>query len=102
MRERTFSVVQWLAVVLAAVSIPGAIASGQPRDPDQVGYWAFEEGAGATAIDSSDYGNHGQIIDATWTQGRVGGALDFHGTPSRVEVPNSSSLGSFTNQFTFC
>jgi hypothetical protein len=33
-------------------------------DPDLIGWWKLDEGAGFTAVDSSGYGNHGTISNA--------------------------------------
>lgn len=44
-----------------------------------VGFWKFEEGSGATAIDLSGSGNHGTITGATWATGKIGGGLNFDG-----------------------
>jgi len=66
-----------------------------------VGYWAFDETTGTTASDSSGYGNDGTVNGATWTTGKVNGALSFDGTNDRVEIPGSTSLSLDTNQVTF-
>jgi chitodextrinase len=61
--------------------------------PGLVGAWAFNEGAGGTAADSSGLGNQGTVLGASWsTQGRYGGALSFNGTSSLVQVADSASL----------
>ena len=58
-----------------------------------VGAYAFDEGSGILAADSSGKGNAGAIAGATWTtRGRFGGALSFHGAGNVVRVPASSSL----------
>jgi len=56
-------------------------------NPDLLGWWTLDEGAGTTAVDWSGHGNHGQIIDtAQWTHGIQGGALYLSGG-SHVEIP---------------
>ncbi len=46
-----------------------------------VGYWAFEEGSGAVAADSSGNGNDGEIMGTEWVDGTVGSfALEFNAT----------------------
>ncbi|MEM2251256.1 MAG: LamG-like jellyroll fold domain-containing protein [Candidatus Hadarchaeales archaeon] len=59
---------------------------------DPIGWWKFDEGSGATAYDSSGYGNHGTVIGASWVTGRIGGALDFPGGTARVEVGDRDIL----------
>jgi hypothetical protein len=44
-----------------------------------VGHWAFNEVAGSTAADASSNGHTGAITGASWTTGRIGGALNFDG-----------------------
>ncbi len=63
-----------------------------------VGAWAFNEGAGTTAADSSGTGNQGTLVGgATWSaQGRYGGALSFNGSTGLVRVADSASLNLTT------
>src|SRR5947199_1201589 len=67
---------------------------------DLVAYWKFDEGSGATALDSSGNGNTGNLMNGPlWTAGRVGNALYFDGIDDNVTIPDSTSLdlsGSFT------
>ena len=66
-------------------------------DPDLLGWWTLDEGAGLTAVDWSGHGNHGQIIDkAQWTHGLQGGALYLSGG-AHVEIP---ALNVTTNAVT--
>jgi len=51
-------------------------------------YYAFDEGAGSTATDSSGNGRNGTINGATWTTGKFGGALNFNGTSNYVSTPS--------------
>lgn len=80
-----------------AVSVSDATApdvtstDAGPQDPSSaslVGYWAFDEGGGTTARDSSPKGNHGVLRNGpTWTSdGKRGGALAFDGAQQHVEV----------------
>ena len=59
----------------------GATVSVAPAEPPLVLWWPFDETTGPMATDASGHGHHGQVIGATWQpgQGRVGGALWFHG-----------------------
>jgi hypothetical protein len=56
-----------------------------------VAHWTFDEGSGPTAYDSAGT-NHGSISGATWTTGKVGGALSFDGINDYVDGGNGASL----------
>lgn len=59
-------------------------------DCSPVGWWRFDETSGLTAQDSSNYGNHGTLINGpVWTGD---GKLLFDGVDDYVEVPDSDSL----------
>jgi fibronectin type 3 domain-containing protein/anti-sigma regulatory factor (Ser/Thr protein kinase) len=57
-----------------------------------IGYWKFDEGNGTQAADASGNGNNGTVVDATWTTGKVGGALRFDGVNNYVGLGNGASL----------
>ncbi|UCD49049.1 MAG: discoidin domain-containing protein [Phycisphaerales bacterium] len=60
---------------------------------DLVGHWAFDEGQGTTAYDSSGNGHHGTLQgDPQWAVGKINGALEFDGDGDYVEVPDHESL----------
>jgi hypothetical protein len=64
-----------------------------------VGRWALDEGSGTVASDSSATPHNGDLINSpTWTTGTHGSALQFNGSNTFVNVPNSVDLGggSFT------
>jgi hypothetical protein len=62
-------------------------------DAGLVAHWAFEEGSGTTASDSSGNNNHGTLVNGpTWTAGKIGGALNFDGNDDYVNVRNSTTL----------
>ncbi|MBN2129744.1 MAG: LamG domain-containing protein [Sedimentisphaerales bacterium] len=63
-----------------------------PADAGLVGRWKCDEGAGATAYDSSGNGNNGTIHGAEWSDGKYGKALHFNGADNYVEVPTADSL----------
>jgi hypothetical protein len=55
-----------------------------------VAEWKFEEKTGNTVYDTSDNNNHGTINgmvlgEETWTQGKIGSALDFDGENDYVD-----------------
>ena len=82
-----FSFVFGLGLILTSIA--------DAADPNLVGWWKLDETSGLTAADSSVFGNDGTLPDMTgneWTNGIVGGALEFDGTNDYVSVPSSSSL----------
>ena len=76
-----------LALGLALTSTASA------ADPSLVGWWRLDDGSGNSAVDSSDYGNHGTLNgDPQWVPGKLGGALQLDGVDDFVEVPHAQSL----------
>ena len=55
----------FLALFVVVCGLSGA---GWAATPGLVGWWSFDEGAGDVAGDGSGNGNHGQIVNATWTE----------------------------------
>ena len=50
----------------------------QPVSADLVGHWAFDDGAGTIAVDSSGNGNDAVLEgggDASWVEGQLGGGV---------------------------
>ena len=55
-----------------------------------IGYWKFDDGSGSTAIDSSSNGNNGTLFNnPSWVPGKLGGALQFNGGSSYVEIQDA-------------
>ncbi|WP_347275227.1 Ig-like domain-containing protein [Candidatus Kuenenia sp.] len=52
----------------------------------QQAYYTFDEGTGSTATDSSGNNRNGTITGATWTTGKIAGALNFDGN-DYVTIP---------------
>ena len=52
----------------------------------------FDEGSGDVAIDSSNYGNDGQLAGPKWVEGKYGSALLFDGIDDYVEVESNDTL----------
>jgi hypothetical protein len=77
----------------------------EPVPPALVGYWNFDEASGSTALDSSDFGNDGTIIEAARTLGECAGALYFDaglvGGVDYVVVTNSDSINTSTFTVSF-
>ena len=78
-----------VSVTVSNAAPPGLVAS-----------FGFNEGSGATVLDTSGRSNNGTITNATWTAaGKFGAALSFNGTSSWVTVPDASTL-DLTNGMT--
>lgn len=56
----------------------GCLAVEISPTKELVGWWKFDEGEGTIAEDSV-FDNDGEVVGATWTSGKIGGALDFGG-----------------------
>ncbi len=70
-----------------------------PVNPGNVGliaHWAFDEGEGDIANDSSGNDNHGTIVGTgtEWVAGRINGALSFIDGAGYVEVPDNPTLNT--------
>jgi hypothetical protein len=57
-----------------------------------VAHWMFDEGSGPRAADVSGNGHHGYLHNAGRAVGRTGGALQFDGATSHVEIANPAAL----------
>jgi len=78
-----------LVLVLGLV-LPGAANAVSTR---LAGWWKLDDGAGTTARDSSNYGNHGTLMNGPqWVAGTINGALQFDGTDDYVDCGNGASL----------
>jgi RHS repeat-associated protein len=85
-----------LGLVLALFNAVGTqAATATTPDPSLVGYWAFNDGAGSTALDSSGAGNSASLVNSpTWVSGKVGGAINFDGISQFASVARVVGLGS--------
>jgi len=64
------------------------IADISITDPNLVGFYKFDEGAGTKAVDFSGHENHGTLEgNPQWVDGYGGSALDFDGEADYVEIP---------------
>ena len=89
-------------VVTLCVGLLGLPILTQAVTDGLVAYWAFDEGSGDTASDSSGNGHNGKLVgDPQWTKdGKFGGALEFDQAGDEVNVPFHEDLNQET--FTIC
>ena len=100
-RQRKTTEKALVMVFVVAMAMTMSIGMASAYYPDRagtVGYWHFDEGSGTIAYDSSGQGNNGTIYGATWTSGKVGGALEFDGKDDYVEVPDNPSLDTGSDE----
>ncbi len=68
-----------------------------------IAHWAFDEGSGALAADSSGGGHNGTLVNGpTWTSGIAGDALSFDGIDDYVAIPDSVDFDFGNGDFTIC
>ena len=78
----------WMSIVLVHASV-GA------QSDDWVANWRFDEGQGSILHDDSPTEIHGQVFGAEWTDGVLGGGLEFDSGPQPgagdyVGIPGST------------
>jgi len=64
-------------------------------DPALRAHWKLDDGSGIFAIDSGEFGNDGELLnaaDTAWGAGKVGGGLKLDGIDDAVFVPNNAAL----------
>jgi len=72
-------------------------------DPDLVGWWSLDEQEGTKAIDWSGHGLHGTFRgNVKWTEGMVGGGLDFDGDGDYVDLGNPEGWPAGTEPRSMC
>jgi arylsulfatase A-like enzyme/chitodextrinase len=83
--SRVSIIVTFFLVSLGFLVIQEVYAQSSP-----VAHWAFDDGSGTTASDSSGNGYHGTLLNGpVWTAGQVGGGLSFDGIDDLVSTPYS-------------
>lgn len=90
-----------LAIPIFALLFLSNLSGYAIEDQDLVLYLNFEEGSGGTTTDLSKNGNDGTLHNVKWADGKNGSGVLFDGTAGTwVEVPDSDSLDSITQQVT--
>jgi N-acetylneuraminic acid mutarotase len=69
---------------VAQIDVNGSLTEGL------VGWWKFDETDGDVAYDSSGNGNDANLTNgATWTEGKIGGAISLDGFNDRIKIPHN-------------
>jgi hypothetical protein len=62
---------------------------------DLIAWWTFDDGNGTTALDSSENGNDGILVNGPdWTTGQISGALEFDGVDDYVDAGTLDVIGN--------
>jgi len=77
----------------ASLVLGAGIHAAQGAPP--IGFWKLDEGSGYTAFDSSGKNHNAMLLNTahtSWTNGKVGKAINFDGTNDQVYVADNSTL----------
>jgi hypothetical protein len=90
--------VRYLLIGVTVLFIVGLLTTSSyaKLDPKTcVGIWLFDEAKGDIATDFSGNKNDGKLMGGPkWVDGKFGKALEFDGSGSYVNIPNTESLNS--------
>jgi hypothetical protein len=84
-------------LILLVLCVSGLAFAGSINSP--IAHWTFDETSGTVAHDSAGSYN-GSVSGATWTTGKVGGALSFDGINDYVNCGDIAALEFGNNNFT--
>ena len=89
MKHLLFPITIFLAISGCFIFVSASLAK---VDEHIVLWLQFDEEKGDVAIDSSNYGNNGNIYGPQWVKGKYGSALLFDGVDDYVEVNSNDTL----------
>lgn len=89
MKRLPFPITLFLTISLFFIFVSASLAK---VDEHIVLWLQFDEGKGDVAIDSSNYGNNGNIHGPKWVKGKYGSALLFDGVDDYIEVKSNDIL----------
>jgi len=102
MHKRRLGAVRFTLIVLVLVLLAfllGGCGGGKKKPGEQpttssgplIAHWAFDEGQGDTASDSAG-GHQMALHSVSWTEGKIGSAIELDGATSYGEVEDSDDL----------
>jgi endonuclease/exonuclease/phosphatase family metal-dependent hydrolase len=81
-------------------SAPVSVTVDNPAGTGLIGHWKFDEGSNLTAADSVGGATGTLVNNPAWTNGKVGGALQFNGTTQFVQIQNQPSWNRVSSKYT--
>ncbi len=88
--------------------VPGSVWSFAVRpviakaDPNLIGWWKLDDEKSGTAVDYSGYDRDGTLQgNPQWVEGQFGGALQFNGTSTYVDLGTPAAL-YLPKTYTYC
>ena len=79
-------------VVLGILTLWGTVAWSADSGRGLLGWWRFDEGAGAYSANAADPVGEAELHSVSWAKGEFGNALRFVGTNSFVTLPSIPKL----------
>jgi hypothetical protein len=73
------------------MGVYGGTAQASRSSVSALAHWRFDETSGSTAMDSAG-NNNGGVHGAVWTEGKIGGGLQFDGVDDYVDCGNRTTL----------
>ena len=84
-----------------AIGLSVSLASGADIETGLVGHWAFDDGSGTTALDSTGNSNGTLWGDPQWVTGKIGDwALEFDAVEDYVSVGHVAVHDDFDVELT--
>jgi hypothetical protein len=79
------------------ISFVSVLSMAGNASADLVAHWSLDDGSGSTANDFSGNGHNATIGGtANWVDGQIGGALDFDGSSTYIDMDDRVVEGTFT------
>ena len=81
-----------ISAMICIISLVAPLSVSTDGPEGILAYWKLDEDSGTAVSDSVGTFTGILVGDPTWTNGRVGNALDFDGVDDYVTIPREPSL----------